>query len=99
MVGTIEGRARATAITASLQSDFVPADGTKTANWKKRRLRYVAVFGSSQTSHCLNLALDYIVSGFHDRAQIALSRHGRRNGSYTVAIQDTGPGISAADQA
>ena len=24
---------------------IVPADGTRAANWKKRRLRYVAVFG------------------------------------------------------
>jgi hypothetical protein len=33
-----------TAIPTSLKSDCVPADGTKAANWSKRRLRYVAVF-------------------------------------------------------
>jgi hypothetical protein len=30
-----------------LQIEIVPADGTGAANWGKRRLRYVAVFGAA----------------------------------------------------
>jgi hypothetical protein len=29
----------------NFQIKIVPADGTRATNWKKRRLRYVAVFG------------------------------------------------------
>ena len=41
--------------TPTAERDFVPTDGTKAANCRKRRLRYVAVFlGSSQASNALD---------------------------------------------
>jgi hypothetical protein len=40
------------------QIRVAPADGTRAAKWRKRRLRYVTVFGQPQSSsacHCLRI--------------------------------------------
>jgi hypothetical protein len=73
----------------------VPADGIKAANWRKRRLRYVAVFGQlSLKAICLPISM-YL--GYRDRSTMTRREFNSRlrlASTYAGLMSPTGRGSS-----